>query len=138
MMGLTAGSGGQNAGVITAHHTTTTANVFAKMPVGGNQTQICAYSVPAGKTAYLKFWDVRVNRASGASGSANVALMIRENGGLWRTTHTLDIATGNTSPMEIDYAVAYPALTDIVARVTSVSDNATSCTSHFFGVVVDD
>ena len=50
---LTAGSGGTNAGVITAQHTTTTANVFCAVPAGEGRTRLALYTIPAGYTGYM-------------------------------------------------------------------------------------
>lgn len=130
MYGLTAGSGGENAGQITARHTTTTANVFAVMPTG-NRTQICAFTVPAGCTGYVKTFDPKITRASGAAGSADIAIMVREPNGLWQQRETFSIQTGGGGEQNIDYTLSLPELSDVVARVLSVSDNDTIATARF-------
>ena len=43
-----------NVGEITVAHSVTTANVFAQVHAGDGQTNIACWTVPAGKTAYLK------------------------------------------------------------------------------------
>lgn len=70
---LTAGSGGVNAGDITFRQSTTTANIFLFMLAGRNQTNCSAYTVPAGKTAYMK------HLTSAVGGTANAAI----NGQIW-------------------------------------------------------
>lgn len=58
---LTAGSGGENEGDITARQSVTTANVFAIVTATYNQTMITAFTVPADKTAYLDGWICSMN-----------------------------------------------------------------------------
>ncbi len=136
--GLTAGDDGVNAGAITCRHTTTTANVFAVVPAGSNRSQICAATVPAGKTLYLNSVVVGLVRASGAAGSASVALMVRESGGVWEQLFTQSVSTSSPSQMPFGFGVNCPALTDIVVRVLSVSDNNSEFTGQMFGVLVED
>lgn len=130
MKGLTAGSGGVNAGTITAAHTTTTANVFATMQIGYNRTQIAAYTVPTGNTLYMHSIYVHINRASGAAGSASIALMVRESGGVWETRNIFDITVDNSPTIDVDYTIALPAGTDFSIRCLSVSDNTTSISAN--------
>ena len=136
--GLTAGSVGSNIGTITARHTITTANVFAVMPIGANRTQIAAFTVPAGKTMYLKLFDPRLVLAAGVAASGTMAIIVRENGGVWEQTNTLDLTSGGAAPLPADHMVKYPALTDVVARKLDASSGSMSGTAQFFGVLVDD
>ena len=53
MVVMTAGSSEGNEGTIELRHSTTIANIFAKMPIGFNQTAIACYTVPLGHTLYL-------------------------------------------------------------------------------------
>lgn len=50
---MTAGSGGENVGQVTVRQSVTTANVFAQMLPGFNQTSNATYTVPAGKVGFL-------------------------------------------------------------------------------------
>ena len=138
MRGLTAGSNDFNLGAITARHTTTPANIFAVMPVNTNRTHIACWTIPAAKTAYLKKISWHMTRASGAAGSATVALMCRGNGGVWEQTLSTDISTGSTPPLELDYGTSFAALTDLSIRVIDVSDNDTSVSAIITGIYVDD
>ncbi|MCP3679416.1 MAG: hypothetical protein GY782_03760, partial [Gammaproteobacteria bacterium] len=82
---LTAGSSGANEGTLTLRHTTTTANIFAVMPIGNNATAICAYTVPGGKSLYLNYMACQMARASGANGSAIMTFRARPDGGVFNT-----------------------------------------------------
>lgn len=130
MIGLTAGSTGGNVGQITARHTTTTANVFAVMPTG-NRTQIAAVTIPDNCTCYLSTFVGKIVRASGAAGSADMAIMVREPGGLWQQRQTYAVSTGSDANVDFQESLTFPGGTDIVARVLSVSDNGTIATAQF-------
>jgi ribulose 1,5-bisphosphate carboxylase large subunit-like protein len=60
VFGVTAGSGGTNAGAITVKHNVTTANVFAVMKAGRSQSMLGVYTVPAGRTARVVSWGGQV------------------------------------------------------------------------------
>lgn len=136
--GLTAGATGANLGTITCRHSTTVANVFAMIPIGANRTQICAATVPTGKTLFLKRLTTSITRAQGALGSALLALMIRESGGVWEQVDSIDINQSAPAEINHDYSLSFPAGTDVVVRVLSVTDNATSCSAIMHGIYVDD
>lgn len=85
----TAGSGTANAGVIYAGTGTVTggipATIYAQIPIGQNNTLMAMYTVPAGKTAWLReffFFSGGV-----AVQTLTVRLVEREFGGVWHTTH---------------------------------------------------
>ena len=50
-----------NEGVITVNHTTTTANVFADIPVGAGKWQNAVYTVPINRTAVVRSINVSVS-----------------------------------------------------------------------------
>lgn len=83
-----------NAGTITVRSTTTTANVFSVMAAGYNQSQIAAYTVPAGHSILLKRFRIGITRANGSAGSCTATLRARESGGVYRSVKAFDIQTG--------------------------------------------
>jgi len=124
VIGETYGSVGSNVGTITARHKTTTANIFAVLPAGAGQTQICAWTVPAGETAYM--WArLGIIRASGAAGSARGSFRVREPGmNGYNAKRLLDLNTGgNTLPWIAPETI--PASSDVVLRIDEVSDSNT-------------
>lgn len=139
--GLTVGSVGSNVGEITAHHTTTVANVFAVVPIGTNRTQIAGFTVPAGKTIWITLFDPRIVLPGGAQATGTVAIMSRESGTDFTTfeqTHTLDLTSRGPAPLPVNFAIECIAGTDVIARAVEVSGTSMSATAQFFGVQVDD
>lgn len=138
MFVLTAGSGGENAGTLTARHTTTTANVFAVISPGFNQSQIAAYTIPNNKTGYVRALYISNALASGGNGSAEVALRIREPGGVFRARRAYEITQASQVNLELSGVLTLPEHTDIKWRVESVSDNNTIVNGEFTILLVDD
>lgn len=122
---LTAGSGEQNAGDITIRHTTTTANVFALIGTGFNQTLIAAYTVPAERVMLIKRIAVSITRTNGSSGSAFITLRARETGGVFRVISSYDVQTGQFVDDRRSGGIKLPAGTDVKFVCESVSDTNT-------------
>lgn len=128
---ILAGTTGGNEGTITVRQATTTANVFAAIPVGANQTAIAAFTVPTGKILILRRLRVGITRASGTAGSAQISFRCRNRGEVFRTIRPFEVQTGD--------AVEFTALggdiiapgADIKFRVDSVSDNNTIADGAF-------
>ena len=134
----TAGSSNGNIGNITLRHTTTTANIFAVMPAGYNQTQIFAYTVPAGKTLYVPNFSIKMARSNGSAGSANVTVRMRVNdSNIWKAIRNEEITDSQSyNFIGLAYFVGYEK-SDIKGRVESVSDNNTIVTGEADGFLVD-
>ena len=133
---LTAGSGEENAGDITARHTTTTANVFATMPAGANQTTIAAFTVPAGKTMLIKRVAVQMGRNT-ASGSATVSLRVRPTGGVFRKRREFQISVGNGVDRAYETGILVEAQSDVKVRVDEVTANNTAVSAEFEYILFD-
>lgn len=137
--GIITASGSSNqeftAGTITCAHKTTTANVFFVMPAGVNQTRVGAYSIPAGKTGYLKQFDVEMAKSNNATATGGI--WIRENGACPRIIRNFTI--GQTAPYATVFygGLALPALTDIAIRILTVSSGTIQVTTNFDIVLVD-
>ena len=134
---LTAGSSDQNEGILTVRHTTTTANVFIKMPALKNKTTIAAYTVPAGKTGYIISWAVDIGRTSGSGGSAEVDLQTRQEGGLWLSQRSKYVTTESGVEPPFKFPIQIPEKTDVRVRVFDVSDNDTQVSSEYDILLVD-
>ncbi len=131
-------SGTSNAGTITLRHTTTTANIFAVMPVGRNQTAIGCYTVPLGKTLYIErmFWPL--SRANGAAGSGELTLRARKHGEVFNAIVSPEISNSAPYLFENNGYFKFDARTDIKIRVEDVSDNGTTIAGEMNGVLRDD
>jgi|TARA_Y100000310_G_scaffold311768_2_gene358363 hypothetical protein len=134
---LTAGSTGANEGVITLRHTTTTANVFATLPVGYNQTQIACYTVPLNKELHINRANVLMSLSGGGNGSANITIRSRPYGGVYNTRRNAEITNGQGYAFENNGYMIFEAREDIVVRVESVSDNNTIVTAELDGYLID-
>lgn len=136
----TAGSTGSNVGQITVRHSTTTANVFALMQIGLNQSTIGAYTIPFDTIGYLSSIRVSLVRSSGSPGSGTLTLRIRDtlNGGVFRTREIIDLQTGGPVIIKYDYPKQLPAGADVKIRVESVSDNNTIVTGGFTILMLKD
>lgn len=129
VFGMTAGSGGTNAGAITVKHNVTTANVFAVVKAGRSQAMLGVFTVPAGKEGRITSWGGQVYGLNAtAAGEGLLELMARPTGTNqgWRvlralvlpavpTTKTYDKFDGN--------GLRIGALTDVKIRFTSATAN---------------
>jgi len=134
---LTSGSTGSNEGNITLRHTTTTSNIFAVLPIGLNQTAVGVYTVPLGKTLYLNRINIQMSRANGAAGSASVTFRNRPNGGVFNPNMSPEITNSQSYTFENNGFIKLEERTDVKARCESVSDNNTSISCDFNGVLID-
>jgi hypothetical protein len=133
---ITAGSTGSNEGTLTLRHTTTTANIFAVMPVGNNQTAILAFTVPLGKTLYIHRINIQLSRASGAAGSASMSLRARQDGEVFNAIIIPEVT--EASPYTaIDSWTVVTERTDVKLRCESVSDNNTIISGEIEGVLIN-
>lgn len=135
-----AGSDADNAGVITCHHTSTSDNKFFAIPAGDNQTKVAAYTVPAGKTGYLRKIYSSINRGSGSGvvREADIGLYIRAFQGVWRNVRPFEISSGNFVDFDIYGGVGLPEKTDVKIRVDSVETSGTDISGGFDIILVDD
>ncbi len=134
----TAGSGNSNLGIITLRHTTTTANIFGAMAIGLGQTQLFAYTVPAGKSLFVPDFEVEMSRANGSPGSANVHVTVRDYGSnVWRVIRNAEIT--NSHGLNFNSKAYFVGLEkqDIKVIVVSVSDNNTIITGGSDGFLVE-
>jgi hypothetical protein len=110
-----------NVGTITIRHRTTTANIFCVMPIGRSQTNVAAYTVPFGYTAYIKRLFCRVIGAT--TGTVDGALWIRGTGMSPRLRRPFTSATADAFE-ELPYGgIAVSAQSDIQVRISSSSAN---------------
>lgn len=117
----TSGSSVFNVGTITVRHATTEANVFLTMVPNTNQTNCSAYTVPAGKSAYLT--DVIAIMRGAVNGTADMAFWIRAFGQAPRLRRPFAVSSNFEHHDEISVPIQLAEKTDIIIRCTTVSTN---------------
>ena len=127
---ISSGSSGRNVGSITISQATTTANVFAVMPLVG-RTAIACHTVPINKIMLIKRLRIAIVRANGSAGSANINLNVREPYGAWQAVRTFELQTGATTEFSLEGGLVLMEGTDIKFTVRSVSDNGTTAEGAF-------
>lgn len=108
---------------------------------GNNQTLMAVYTIPAGKTGYVRDW-----YASTAGASKNsqyiLELRARQNGKVFQLKHISSISDLGTSYIQHRYEEPekFTEMVDIEMRVSSTEAGATGCSisAGFDVVLVDD
>ncbi len=134
---MTAGSGGVNAGTITARQNVTTANIFIVMPIGYNTSMLGAYTIPNGENACL------VSSYSAYSGNvnanSNIRINTREDGGVFIVRSELSLKSAGTSYLPKVYpftSIVLPGKTDVfMSADTDTNNTAIACE---FNLVLED
>jgi hypothetical protein len=126
------GTGGGAAGTITVQNAST-AVVYANLSEG-NQTQIAAYTVPAGHTLYIDQITFTAAVSIGTN-SATVKLNTRDFGSnTFRTRYIADLQSGELIN-SLQYPLTLPEKTDIEARAV-MSAGTASISAFFEGVLI--
>ena len=130
--GLTAGSGGVNAGTITVQHTTTTANVFTSL-LPGYCTSFCAVkTIPARQVGIISRVHVTISNGAASNQEATVAIRTREYGtGCWRTHAPLIASTSTGASDDLTGGIVVPAKTDITIRILTATADGLQVTGRF-------
>ena len=130
-----AGSGVGNAGLISVAQKTTTANIFAVMPIGYNQTMIAAYTIPAGKTGYIMQWSAGLSGKTNAS--CNVRLRMRPLNEVFQVKEEFSLQGSGSSYMHRSYTTPKAGLTaktDIF--IEADTDAANTGVAADFGLIL--
>lgn len=134
---ITAGSTGANEGLLTLRHTSTTANIFAVMPIGYNKTMIVAYTVPAGIQGFFTGWFA--SWAKKQDGFSNVRLTWRPDGEVFQVEEEFTLDSAGSSYILRKYDVPKGPLlpkTDIVI-IADVSVADTGIAAGFDLILID-
>lgn len=134
---LTAGSGGENAGTITCRHSSTTANVFAVVPAGNNQSTIGAFTVPNGKTGYIRRIRLSMGRNNGSAGSGLITIRSRPENGVFNGIRRETLTTNSPVQYGIGGSIILTEKTDVKFKIESVSDNNTQIAGAIEYVLID-
>ena len=133
----TAGSGGQNAGVIYAGTGTVTsgvpANKYGTIAVGDNQTLMCFWTVPRGYTAYLYQVDISMNTEV-ANKYGTVSIVARPEGGVFNVKDKFALSQ-DIIHQEFKHPIKFAEKTDLEVRAIASSSNADLAVSAGLDIV---
>lgn len=127
----TAGSGESNAGTITV-----TANIDlttqATIAIGTNQAQKSHFTVPAGKSAYIRRFTASVGKASGTDVNAEIEIQFRELNSVWRPIDSYELNSAGNGLIILDFMAppVCPEKTDIRVRCTAYQNNVVCAASY--------
>jgi hypothetical protein len=128
-------------GTLSGGVPTNSAKIRAIIDPNNQQTEMAVYTIPAGKTGYLRDWYAST---SGASRNSNyvIKLFSRLLGKIFRLKHTSAIADTGTSAYRHQYVEpeVFPEKTDIEIRanVTAGGVSEAAVSAGFDIVLVDD
>lgn len=129
MIVKTAGTGGQNAGVIYAGTGTVTsgvpANKYATIAIGDNQTLMALWTIPAGYTGYLMQYDVSNGTTSNTPAVCKLFLVARPYGEVFQSKDVKSLTTGMHIENTLVLPIAFTEKTDIEVRAISSSVSVT-------------
>ncbi len=130
---LHAGSGGANAGIITAT-AATDATVSAQINIGNNQTLMAIYQIPEGYYGLLVGGGLDLNKSGNTSGlMCDTRMLMQEYMGVWQVKDTTALAVDGTSvkTYNYDYPKKMSPLQSIKLQLTETSDNNTDISGKF-------
>lgn len=116
---LTAGSGGVNAGSITARYTTTTSVIFVVMSAGFNQTNCSGFTIPAGVTGYMK--RLHGSLRGLVTAAVDGGIWTRPFGSVFRQRRPFSIGSESKLDDTIFGGLVFTEKTDIIIRITAAS-----------------
>lgn len=125
----TVGTGGVNAGEITAKVSTTLYDLIA---VGYNQRTTAHYCVPAGYTAYLTSGIITAGQASG---STSITAFLKQHGpdGILRVGA---VSTLNNGSVQYDFTYPYIIPEKNCIGASAIGSAANNSVSAFFNIVL--
>lgn len=141
MQCMTFGSGGTNAGNITAT-AVTDATVTAQISIGKGQTLMAIYGIPSIQTLYVVQWYIAMNRAQVSAANADMDLLVMESADQsdsgFVDKHHLGLATAGSSHAPHEFKPRFPVTGPAIVKVQveNVSANSTDISAGFDGVLV--
>ena len=118
MIVLTAGSAGENAGVITAT-AATDSTVTAQINIGNNQTQMAIYTVPADIDLFLTQYYVGIGKTTSALVDGD--LRIKPFGETFQTKHTIPANSTGTSNSQHQFEPWVKVTAKSIIKIRAIS-----------------
>lgn len=124
MVVRTAGSGGANAGAITAN-ANTDANITAQISAGNNQTLMAIYKIPTESDGCLTYYYASLNKATGQTATVNIALKAKAAGEVYQVKQMIGIVKDGSSAFNRPYTLpdCFEPLTIIKMSADTNVDN---------------
>lgn len=134
----TAGSGGQNAGVIyvgdeASPTSGVPSNKYATVAIGDNQTLMALWTVPRGYTAFVNQLDITANTEV-VNKYVTVDFLSRPSGGVFNVADRYTLAR-DTITQTFTYPRKFEEKTDLEVRAISSSSAANVAVSAAFDVI---
>lgn len=131
---INSGDGQTNAGDITIRWKTTTSVIFTKIFAGYAQTEVSAFTIPAGFTGYLKHY--AVDMLDNTSNAAEMAIKVRDFGSnTWRLVRPFKVSTTIEAERHLYGGEKFEEKTDFIFRAISVT-NANAIITADYGVLL--
>ena len=123
-------------GTISGGIPTTSSSIRAIVTNGYNQTLMCLYTVPAGKTLYLSKGEAAV--VSKIAGYMDGTFDVRPFGGVFQTKRTFGLSTTGSSYINVLFPqpLYIPPKSDLRVRISG-SANSMGAVASFIGVLED-
>ncbi len=124
-------------GTISGGVPSTAADVRAMIRNGHNQTLMCLYTVPAGKTAYFLGGYVATTKSNATT--ATFTWRARPYGGVFQVKSKIAVIGSGSSSWQYHYSVPVPLpeKTDIAIKCEEVESNNTGAAGGFDLVLID-
>ncbi len=133
-----AGSTGYNEGAISLT-ADTDGTVTAQIAVGNNQCQMAIYQIPAGKTGYITNYSSSLHKSGGATKFADVFLMSKRFGEVWRVRGQTTIASdGNQTNQHMFNPYKTFRAKELIQVVANPSADGQDISAEFDLIIVDD
>ena len=139
---LTKGATSTNVGLITATATAPSdTTITARIEIGKGQTQMAIFAIPSTQTFYMDRFYANINKAGGATGLADVALLVNPEPDAeltnFLTRHTFGLQTVGTSAFLIPYTTPKIVVGPSIVKVQVVSGtNEMAVSAGFDGIRV--
>ena len=143
MFVLTKGATSSNVGIITATATApSTTTITAQIRAGLGQTQMVVYGVSSTQTLFMQRLYANVNKAGGATGLIDVALLYNPEPDAeltnFLTRHTFGLQTVGTSALTINYGVPKKFVGPAIIKLQCLSGtNDMDISGGFDALVID-
>ena len=124
MIAQSFGSGGENAGIITAN-ANTDATITAQIAISNNQTLMAIYKIPVDNDGCIISFYNSILRSGGPTTAVDVVLYAKPTGEGWQVKHINGLMTAGTSQINHQYGVpnCFEPLTLLKMSAGSTADN---------------